>query len=242
MAVDLVGVALGAEGDEHRQRAEVINVVEHRADAQRAEVGDDHGAVEGAGLDQRIGDQAEVIHHTQDGDGKAEKKARHPGQGVGHLFGVVVLFAGLDLLDLLVHLAVDVKDRVGGLKVDLDGGLGRVDGEGALDRHDHGDIVVGIDAAAGNKAVDAGQHRDAANIGRNEEMQHADALIAFHAQSAQRTVHPCDLEALIIEDVGVVSGGHDVGNKLGKGRQRTQQAAVSSVARAASCLAHGNAS
>ena len=116
VAVQLVAVALGAEGDEHREGAEVVDVVEHRAQAQRAHVRDDHRTVEGAGFDQRIGDQAEVIHHTQDGDGKAEKKARHPGQGVGHLFGVVVLFAGLDLLDLFVELAVDVEDRVGGLE------------------------------------------------------------------------------------------------------------------------------
>ena len=188
VAVDLVGVPLRAEGNEDRQRTEVVYVVEDGPQTQRAHVGDDHGAVKGTGLDQRIGDQPEIIQRAQDRDRKAEQEARGLRKRLGDLFGVVVLFAGLDLLDLRVELAVYVEDRVGGLEVHLDRGLGRVDGQRALDRHDNGDVVMGVDAPTSDEAVDARQHRDAADMRGDEEVQHPDTLVAVHTQLAQAAV------------------------------------------------------
>ena len=214
-------------------------MMEHRADAQRAHVGDDHGAVEGAGLDQGIGDQAEVVEDAQHADRHAQQEARSARQRLGDLLGVVVFLAGLDLLDLLVELAVDIEDRVGGLEVHLDRGLGRVDGQRALDRHDDGDVVVRVDAAARDETVDARQHGDAADVRGDEEVQQADPLVAVHAQLAQAAVDRRDLEALVIEDLGVVPRGHDEGDELGEGRQRAQQASVSSVSGAFSGFGHG---
>ncbi len=74
--VQLHRLALGAEGDEQRQVAEVINVVIDRRDAERTEIGDDHGAVEGACVQQRLRDDAEIIHHPEHADGEAQQEAQ----------------------------------------------------------------------------------------------------------------------------------------------------------------------
>ena len=42
VSVKLIGVTLRAEGDEHGQRTEVVDVVIYGADTERAEVGDYH--------------------------------------------------------------------------------------------------------------------------------------------------------------------------------------------------------
>ena len=81
VAVQLVGVALGAEGDEHRQGAEVVDVVEDRADAQGAKIRDDQRAVEGACLQQALGQQVKVVQDAQDLDDKAQQEARQARQG-----------------------------------------------------------------------------------------------------------------------------------------------------------------
>ena len=73
VAVQLVDVVLGAEGDEGGQGAEVVDVVEDGADAQRAQVRDDHGAVEGTGVGQTLWQPAEVVHDAQDLDDKAQQ-------------------------------------------------------------------------------------------------------------------------------------------------------------------------
>ena len=75
VAVKLVNMALGAEGDEHRQRTEVVYVVINGADAEGAEVGYDHGAVEGAHIKYGLGYQAEVIAHPDKPDSSADKEA-----------------------------------------------------------------------------------------------------------------------------------------------------------------------
>ena len=155
LAVELDRLALGAEGDEHRQGAEVIQVVIDRRNAERAHVGDDHRAVEGAGVEQLLRDDAEVIHHAQTADGEAQQETRQLQQRAGDLLGVVVLAAELDLVDLLVHLAVDVKDRVRRGKDGLDGRLIRGGGHAAAHGQHDLDVVACIDAPAGHEAIDA---------------------------------------------------------------------------------------
>ena len=75
VTVKLVDMALGAEGDEHRQSAEIVYVVVNGADAEGAEVGYDHGAVEGAHIKYGLGYQAEVIAHPDKPDSSADKEA-----------------------------------------------------------------------------------------------------------------------------------------------------------------------
>ena len=165
--------------------------------------------------------------------GEPQQDAGQAADGLGHGLGVVVLVGGLDLLDLLVHLAVDVENGIRGLKVDLDGGLGGVGSQDEIDGHDHADIVPGVDAAAHHKAVETGKHGDETDIGGDQKMQHADALVAVHPQLAETAVHHGDLHALLIEVAGVVAGGHDERNELGKGGQGTEKPAVLPVAEAA---------
>ena len=231
--VHLVGVALGTEGQEYRQGAEVVDVVVHRGQAQGAQVRDDHGAVEGAHVQQLLGDPAVVVHDPQQADGGPEDEAGEVGHGLGKVLGAVIVVGGLDLLDLLVELAVHVKDGVRGLEDDLDGGLGGVDGELALDGHDHLDVVAGIDPPAHHEAVDARQHGDGPDMAGDEEVEQADALVALHPQGPEPPVHGADLHGLLAVHITVVALGHDEGDELVEGGQGAEQTAFLPVAVAA---------
>ena len=180
VAVKLIGMPLRAEGDEHRQRAEVIYMVENGSYAQRAKVGDYHRAMEGACLGQALGKPTKIVQHADDRQRKAEQEARRAAEGLGNCLGVVVFVGSLDFVDFLIHLAVDVEDCVSRFKVDLDGRLRSFNGETALDGHDDRDIIPCVDAAADNKAVDAWEHGHAADICRDDKVQNADALIALN--------------------------------------------------------------
>ena len=238
MPVQLIGVPLGAESDEHRQGAEVIDVVIDGPDAERAKVRDDHGTVEGAGIRQRFRQPAEIVQHPQHGNGKAQQEAGQAAQRLSHFLGIVITVGRLNLLDLLVHLPIDIKDGVRRFKIDLDGGLAGIQCQAALNRHDNGDLIGGVDTAAGHEAVDAGQHGYAADIGRNQEMEDADASIAIHAQAAESPIHSGDLKALLILVAAVIAGGHDVGHELVESRQRADKPTVLSVAKAALICTH----
>ena len=171
---------LCAEGDEHRERTEVIYMVENGSYAQRAKVGDDHRAMEGACLGQALGKPAEIVQHADDRQRKAEQEARRAAEGLGNCLGVVVFVGSLDLIDLLIHLAVDIEDCIGRFKVYLYSSLRGVDGKAAFDGHDDRDIIPCVDAAADDKAVDAWEHGHAADICRDDKVQNADALIALN--------------------------------------------------------------
>ena len=180
MAVKLIGMPLCAEGDEHRERTEVIYMVENGSYAERAKVGDYHRAMEGACLGQALGEPAEIVQHADDRQREAEQEARCAAESLSNSLSVVVFIRGLDLIDLLIHLAVDVKDCVSRFKVYLYSSLRGVDGKAAFDGHNDGDIVPCVDAAADDKAVDAWEHGHAADICRDDKVQNADALIALN--------------------------------------------------------------
>ena len=61
VTVELMNMALCAEGYEHRQCSEIVDMMVNGTDAERAEVGDYHGAVEGTDVEQRFGQQTEVV-------------------------------------------------------------------------------------------------------------------------------------------------------------------------------------
>ena len=207
-----------------------------RRDAERAHVGDDHRAVEGAGIEQLLRDDAEVIHHAQAADGEAQQETRQLQQRAGDLLGVVVLAAELDLVDLLVHLAVDVKDRVRRGKDGLDGRLIRGGGHAAAHGQHDLDVVACIDAPAGHEAVDAGAEGDHADVGRDEQVQVAETLVALEALLPQPAVGVRDLDAVLKLIAGVVFRGHDVGHELVKRCEGLDQAAVLTVTETAFAL------
>ena len=127
--------------------------------------------MEGACVGESLRQPAEVVHNTKDQNGKTEQETGQPGQGFRHVLGVVVPLVGLDLVDFLVHLAVNVENGVRRLKLDLDGGLRRAESDGALYRHDHLNIVSCVNAAAHHKTVDSGQHGHAPDVSGDQEME-----------------------------------------------------------------------
>jgi len=242
VAVKLISMALCTESNEYRQRAEVIYMVVDGADAERAEVGNNHGAVEGAGFKYRIGQEAKIVQRPDDSQRGAEKEAGQLTQSLGNILGVVVVLAGLDFLNLLVELTVDIKNGVRGQEVHLYRGLGGVEGDALFDSHNNVNSLAGVDAAAGNKAVDTGHHADTSDIGSDKEMQNTDALIALYPQLAQAAVKLGDFKALFIEILAVNALGHYVGYELVERSDGAKQTPVFAVAKATLGSVHNTSS
>ena len=233
VAVELVNMALCTEGDEHGQGAEVIDMVIDGADAERAEVGYYHRAVEGADIEQSLRQQAEIIRDANEPDEKAYYDAGQRGEFIRKFLGAVFLVGAFDGVDRLVHLIINIIDGVGRLKGHLDGRFGRVYGKTALDGHDYLDIVMRIDAVADDEAVETGKVCAGADISRNEKMQHAYALVAVNALLSEPAVGVCYLKRLLVIIERIVSCGHYKRNEVIKSVERAQPSAVNAVSGAA---------
>ncbi len=238
VAVNLVGVAFRAERDEHGQCAEVVDVVKDWPYAQRTHVGYDHGAVEWACVQKRLRQPAEVVHHAQYHKDEAQQKARQLAQCFGHVLSAVAAGVGLYLVYLLLHLAVDVIYGVGRLKDYFYRGLGRVKRERALGYHYDLYVVARIDPATDDKAVDARHHGKGTHIGRDDEVQKANALVSGHAHAAQMAVNIGDLEALLVLVAAVTAPGHYVRHELVERREASHEPALFAVAEAALVFTH----
>lgn len=92
VTVDLVSVPLGAECNERGQRTEVIDMVVYGTDAEGTHIRNNHGAVEGAGIEQGLRNPPEVIHYPKNPNGKTDQETGKTGKKVGNVFGSVVLF------------------------------------------------------------------------------------------------------------------------------------------------------
>ena len=216
VAVKLDRFALCTERDEHRQSAEVVDMMINGTDAERTEVGDYHRAVEWADIEQLLRQQAEVIADIEQPNDEADEEAGHLGKLVCKLLRAVFLIGGFDLLYLLVHLTVDIEDGVRGVKLDLDGGLGSVDSEASLDRQHDLNVIAGVHPAADDKAVEGGQLCNGPDIGCDEKMQHADALVAVETLLPEPAVGVCYLKRFLVIVACIVSVRHYVGNEVEK--------------------------
>ena len=237
VTVQLHLAPLGAEGQEHRQVAEVVDVVVNGADAQRAQVGDDHRAVEGADAQQRHRQPVEVVGQLDELDGQLQQQARRGHEDARGLLRAAVV-AGADLLHGVVHLAVDVINGVRQLEIDLRAGLLGVHRDAALDHHIDGDGVAGVDTLAGDEAVEARQVAEDAYVGGDEEVDHAQALVALGALGAQPAVRLRYLHGAGKLVAGVVAVDHDEGREGHQGGDGAQAPAFLAVAEAAAGVAH----
>lgn len=155
VAVKLMHMALCAERNEHRKRAEIVDMMINGTYAERAEVGYYHRAVERAYIQKLLRQQTEIVGNAQKPDGKADDEARQGSKLVCKFLGAVFLVGVFDLVDGGVHAAVNVIDRVGGLERYLDGSLARIDGQTAFYGHDDLNILARIDALADAEAVES---------------------------------------------------------------------------------------
>ena len=152
--VELIGMPLCTEGDEAGKRTEVVDVMVDWTDAERAQIGDDHGTVEGTYIQQGFGDPAKIVHHPQNGQRKSNQETGQAGDCVSDILGTVVLITRLDFVNFFVHLSINIQDGIRGLEDDLDCRFSGVDAESTFDGHDDFNIVPGVDAATGDKTVD----------------------------------------------------------------------------------------
>ena len=228
--LELVDGALDAVGDEHGEVTEVVDVVVDGTDAQGAHGGDDHTAVEGGEIRQGLGDPAVVVQPEQHTDGKAENGTREGGQRAGGLVeaGVQILLL-LFLHDSGVELLVDVNDGVVGLEDHGYGGVGGVLAHVLLDDHIHFDVVAGVDALTADEAVESGLLGDGADVGRQHDVQEAEALVALGDHLLAEGVGFGDVQLVgkVVHGVGAVL--HDEGHHLGHGLGGADAAAVLAI-------------
>ena len=200
-------------------------------DAQGAHGGEEHRAMEGADLQQELGDQAEVVQGFQEPHRELEEEPRQQGEELRGLVELGVEGRALDLLHRLIELAVDVIDRVGGLQVELDAGIRRVGGHLLFDGHAVLDIVPpGIDPLARQEAVQGRILGHQAAVGGDKHMGQAEVGQALPALFADVGLQLGDLQ--LVEDK-IAGGGpvhHDVRHHHRHGRDGADPAAVAPVA------------
>ena len=112
----------------------------------------------------------------------------------------------------------------------LDGGLRSTQLHGLLHRHDHFDVVSGIVVAAGDEPVHGGVLGHGADIGGDEHMKEAHALVSVDTLLAQPAVRLRDLHVFREEVQGIVALRHHVGDEQFKPGQGAEQTSVAAVA------------
>ena len=228
---DLVGLALHAEGTEHRQVAKVIQMVVNGTDAETSHGGEEQASVEGAQLQQEPGQQTKVIKSLQQPHGEFQKHTGDQIQQHDQAVQIgVQLLGGLDLFHRGIQLLVNILHGIMGIQMDLDGGIGGGDLHFLLDDHAVLDILApGVDLLTGNKPVQLGIFGHTADIGCQQNMGDAKIAEAFPALLADVAVHLADLEGFFKEIGADVPLPLEVGCDLGHGVQRADPAAVDAV-------------
>ena len=117
--VNLIGVALGAEGYEDGEIAEVIEVVINGRNTERTEVGEDYRTVEGGYVEEILAQKPVVVSLSDGPDCKAENRPRQLEQALRNALGARIRRRGENFVHRGVHCAVYIKDGVGRLKAHL---------------------------------------------------------------------------------------------------------------------------
>lgn len=240
LAVRLPAAALGAKAQEAGKVAEVVDVVLHGADAQRAHVADGKGAVVRAGIQQTFGQPVMVIHEAQQPHAPAHEKTGQPDKSGGAAVKIGFAGAGEHLVNGVVDAAVDIVDGVGGAAEDLDAGHGGVGGAAPADADHNLYIVAGIDAAAGNKAVDPRAQGGGTDIGGGHQMGKAHVLAALAALLQKPALQLRHLETVAKAVAGIGAAGHGINGEALRRLQRTKLPPVLAVAQSLSVVVVGH--
>ena len=236
LPVQLDHPALGSQSQKHRQVSEIVDVVIDRMYAETAEVRDNHAAVKGTHIDQRLGQQAEIVQHIQNPDEEFQHQARKAEQDLRRPVGPVRARAGADLVHLLPQLAEYVIHRVRRVKDRLDAGLVGIRRHAPPDHHHSLDVVAGVYLLAADKAVQTGAAGDGPDIRGQNHMEHAHPLPALFPVLPEPLLQRADLHAVgkIVHRVAALC--HQVGHDFVKWRERAEQAAVPPVPETASVV------
>ena len=177
LAFFLLGcVDVVAHGNDHAVRTEVINVMVDVVGTNARQIGENEGAVEGADVDDRLGEQTDLIESAERSAEEAHERTATDecleelvSRGVA---GGFVVFRN-ERLDLVV----DVKNGI--VKIKLHFAHGRIVVGGT--KHDHADLqlVVGVDLAVDDEAVQLGEFGNGSDDSGNDDGQMAelDALL-----------------------------------------------------------------
>ena len=209
---------LGAHGDENTGGAKVVAMMIDGIHLDGGHVGDKHGGVEGACIDDGTGQKTVAVEKLQASNEESSEEGDAEEQ-VDQLVGGIVGTGLAIVIDGAVDLFGDVKDGILGITDDLDyrffTGLVAVCFE---NNEAHGDVIAGIDALVDDETVDIGLFRDGADIGGDEHAHEADvdALCAFFTDILGNGTA---IEVHFTVVGGIHAGGHDVGDHLEKATQ-----------------------
>ena len=113
-----------AVGNEYGQGAEVVEMVVDCRNAERSHGSDDHRAVEGTDVHQRLGKPSVIVEPLEQRNYAAEDGTRDFCEHACNVVKVAILFKSLfnGLLELLIY----VVDVISGVYLYLDTGIGRL--------------------------------------------------------------------------------------------------------------------
>ena len=136
---------------------------------------------------------------------------------------------GAVALNGTVHFLIDVGQGVRRGEDDLDHGVGRVEGHFLLDGQRDFHVFTGPDLLSADEAVERGLLGDGADVGRQHDVQEAEALVALGDHLLAEGVGFGDVQLVgkVVHGVGAVL--HDEGHHLGHGLGGADAAAVLAI-------------
>ena len=171
-----------------------------------------------------------VVQPEEHTDGKAENGTGEGGQGARGLVeaGVQILLL-LFLHDNGVELLINVDEGVVGLEDHGYGGIGGVLAHVLLDDHIHFNVVAGVNALTADEAVEGGLLGNGADVGRQHDVQEAEALVALGDHLLAEGIGLGDVQLVgeVVHGIGAIL--HDEGHHLGHGLGGADAAAVLAV-------------
>ena len=215
-------------------------MVVNGGDAQRTHGGEEHGAVEGADLQQEPGNEAKIVQGFQHPHGEFQKHTGHQGKsGSGVVQGGVqrrILYN----LHLLVDFPVHILGGVHGGQMYLDDGLRGVGGHILF--HSHAELQIcamGEDFLTGDEPVHLGVLGNAVAVGCQQHMNEAEAHHALSSLLTDIPLHIGDFKGGFKLVVRLVPIHHDVRDNLIQRRLGANPPSVGPVSPGGMPLADG---
>ena len=230
--LNLQSPALTAKRAENRQVAEVVQVVIDGGDTQAAHGGEEQTTVEGAQLQQELGQHTKVIQQLQQ---PYQELHQHTGDQIEVSDQIVQtgiqLLGTLDFFDSGIELVVNILGGVMAAQMDLDGCVGRIDGHLLFDYHAVLDVLTsGVHLLAGNKPIKLGIFAKTPDIGSQQHMGQTKVAQTFSALLPDVTLNVGDLKGFL-EKVGASVALHlEISGDLGHRCQSTDLPSVAAVA------------
>ena len=220
-----------AHRDEEAAGAELEVVVEGGVDADAANVGEEHGRIEGKAPGERQGQGVVVIEEGQGPEDDAVGETRHAGQELVEVIGLRPR-PFLDPRDDRGDLGRQRGQGLGWREWQGDVDLGSAVGELALGDEVEDYAVALVVPVPRDEAVELGPHPHRPGRRAQEHLEKTQLPLSGVedlVEGADMREGRCDVEVLLEVDAGLGPGGHEVGKEPGEMGQVADVGSVASL-------------